>query len=224
MSDIDEATGLPTRVWNVGPDDEGRIRAVWRREDSYVITPAGVDHWSLDEAGQSLGSFSSPAEAAAAMPMLTFNPWEDIDGRDSDFYIKLAPADFDEWVSDETDVVFLRRENGSWWLSVPNQAGQSEYPTRLRGMIAGLELFQASYEQSDKLVAASLELDENDWEIEVETERGFIFATYLHDETFSLQADDGSTTWALFNGEDLIGNYPNIKDAAAAVPTLSATV
>jgi hypothetical protein len=222
MSDIDEATGLSIKEWNIGADDKGRVHAVWKSEDDYVVTPTGRGRWSLNEAGQSLGSFSSANEAAAAMPVLAYDPWEDIDGHDTYLYLKLAPTDFDEWVSDETDNVFLRRENGSWWLSVPNQAGQSEFPTRLRGMIAGLELYEASYAQSEKQVIASLGLDDSDWRVEIEN--GFIVATYLHDESITLQADDNSTTWALFNDEEIVGNYREAKAAAAAVPAPPMTI
>jgi hypothetical protein len=222
MSEIDEATGLSTTEWSIGTDDTGVLQAAWKNEDDYVITQTSGGLWSLDEAGASLGSFSSAVEAAAAMPVLGYDPWEDIDGLNTYLYIKLAPADFAEWVSGETDNVFLRRENGAWWLSIPNHVGQSEFPTRLQGMIAGLEIYEASYEESDKLVIASLGLDNSDWRFEIE--HGYIFATYLHDESIALQADDGSTQWALFKGGDLVGNFRTAKDAAAAVPARPMTI
>ncbi len=217
MSDIDEATGLSTKEWDIGTDRRGRIQAVWKSEDEYVIAPIGNGRWSLNEAGQSMGSFASAVEAAAAMPILEYNPWEDIDGHNRHLYINLAPKNFGEWVSGETDNVFLRRENGSWWLSIPTQAGQSEYPTRLQGMIAGLAHYDESYEQSERLIIGSLKLDESDWRVEI-LKGGMIVATYLHDDTIALQADDASTTWTLFNGEDIVGTYRSAKDAAAAVP------
>lgn len=216
MPDIDEATGLPTKEWNVGTDCKGRVQAVWKSEDDYVIAQTGSGRWSLNEAGEALGSFSSAAEAAAAMPVLEYNPWEDLDGHNRNLYINLAPKDFDEWVSGETDNVFLRRENGSWWLSVPNSAGQSEYPTRLQGMIAGLELYNESYDQSEKLIVDSLKLDDTEWRVEF-LKGGIIVATNLHDETIALQADDASTTWTLFNGEDIVDPHRSAKDGAAAV-------
>lgn len=222
MSDIDEATGLSTMDWRIGSDDEGHIQAVWKSEDTYVITPTDGGLWSLNEAGHPLGSFPSAVEAAAAMPTLEYDPWEDLDGRGTDFYLKLAAADFEEWVSGETENVFLRRDKGSWWLSAPDQVGQSEYPTRLQGMIAGLELYEASYAESEKLIIASLELDDADWRVEID--QGQIFATYLHDESIALQADDGSTRWALFNDGELVGNYRKAKGAAAAAPARSITV
>jgi hypothetical protein len=169
-----------------------------------------------------MGSFASAVEAAAAMPVLEYDPWEDLDDRGTDFYLKLAATDFEEWVSGETETVFLRHDDGSWWLCVLNQAGQSAYPTRLQGMIAGLELYEASYAESKKLVIASLELDDADWRVEIDD--GQIFATYLHDESIALQADDGSTRWALFNDGELVGNYRKATDAAAAVPARSMTV
>jgi len=221
MSDIDMATGLSTGDWSIGTNEAGRIEAVWKREDAYVIAQGDDDCWILNEAGLAIGSFASAVEAVAAMPILEHDPWEDIDGHNSYLYLKLAPADFDEWVSGETDNVFLRREDGSWWLSVPNQAGQSEFPTRLRGMIAGLELYDASYAESEKRVAASLGLDESDWRVEFGS--GFIVATCLHDESITLQADDSSTRWTMFNGEDIVGDYRTAKDAAAAVPARSMT-
>ncbi|MNU30314.1 hypothetical protein D3C71_187990 [compost metagenome] len=223
MSDIDEATGLSTKEWNVGTDRKGRVQAVWKSEDDYVIAQIGSGRWSLNEAGESLGSFSSAAEAAAAMPVLEYNPWEDIDGHNRSLYINLAPRNFDEWVSGETDNVFLRRENGSWWLSVPTQAGQSEHPTRLQGMIAGLELYNESYEQSEKLIIDSLKLSDSDWRVEF-LKGGIIVATNLHDESIALQADDASTTWTLFNGEEIIDTYRSARDAAAAVPARPMTL
>jgi hypothetical protein len=221
MSDIDMATGLSANEWRVATDDNGHVQATWKREDDYVITELGEGRWALAEAGQAMGTFSSPAEAAAAMPVLEHDPWEDIEGHGSYLYIKLAPTDFDEWVSGETDNVFLRREDGSWWLSVPNQAGQSEFPTRLRGMIAGLELYEASYAESEKLIVASLGLDDSDWRVEFGS--GFIAATYLHDESITLQADDSSTRWTMFDGEEIVGDYRTAREAASAVPARSMT-
>lgn len=98
MPDIDEATGLSTKEWNVGTDRKGRVQAIWKSEDDYVIAQIGSGRWSLNEAGESLGSFSSATEAAAAMPVLECNPWEDIDGHNRSLYINLAPRNFDEWV------------------------------------------------------------------------------------------------------------------------------
>lgn len=214
MTAIDQATGLDVGEWNVGTDEEGRVEAVWKAEDAYVIRQVEGDLWSLDEAGVSLGIFGSAVEAAAAMPVLEYDPWEDIDGRGTDFYIKLGPANFHEWASDETDTVFLRRENGSWWLSELNQ-GQSSYPTRLRGMIAGLEMQQESYEQSESRIIASLRLDEGDWRVAIEKE-GFIVADYLHDDGISLQADEYSSRWTLYVDGDSKGDFARVSEAAAA--------
>lgn len=222
MSEIDKTTGLSTKEWNVGTDRKGRVQAVWKSEDDYVIKQIAGGQWSLDEAGASLGSFATALAASEAMPKLEFNPWEDMDGHNRNLYVSLAPKHFDEWVSGETDNLFLRRENGSWWLSAPGQIGQSEYPTRLQGMIAGMETFEASYDETEKLIIASLELDGSDWRIEFEN--GNIVATYLHDESIALQASDNSTEWTLFSGEDIVGNYRRVKDAAAAVPARSLSI
>jgi hypothetical protein len=222
MSDIDETTGLPTAAWEPGIDRKGRVQAVWKQEDEYVIKKIGDGQWSLVEAGESLGSFATALAAAEALPKLEFNPWEDIDGRNQNLYLSLAPVDFDEWVSGETDNIFLRCENGAWWLSVTGETGQSVYPTRQQGMIAGLEAYRESYDKSHEKIIKSLGLDDSDWRFEFEN--GNIIATYLHDESISLQADDNSNKWAMFNGEDIVGNYDSVKDAAAAVPVRSMTL
>lgn len=222
MTNIDEKTGLSTEAWDVGMDRKGRVRAVWNSENEYVITSIGNGLWSLDEAGETLGSFASAIEAAAAMPILDYNPWEDVDGLNRNLYLSLAPKTFEEWVSGETGTISLSRENGCWWLSIPNQVGQSDYPTRLQGMIAGLQEYEASYEESEKNIIRSLGLDAEDWRVVLENDN--IVAVYLQDEKVTLQADSNSLEWMQFNGDDIVGSYPNVKDAAAAVSSRSLTM
>jgi hypothetical protein len=222
MSDIDETTGLPTAEWDIGEDRKGRTQAVWKQEEEYVIQQIGGGQWSLEEAGESLGSFDTASAAAAALPKIDGNPWEDLDGRNKNLYLGLAPVNFDEWVSGETDTIFLRRENGSWWLSVTGETGQSDYPTRQQGMIAGLEIYQESWDKSHEKITKSLELDDSDWRVEFDN--GNITAIYLHDESILLQADDSSARWAMFNGDEIVGNYKTAKDGAAAVPARAMTL
>lgn len=225
MTGIDKVTGLETGQWNVGTDDAGRVEAVWKIEEAYVIRQVDGDVWSLDEADVSLGTFGSAVEAAAAMPALEYDPWEDMDGGGTDFYIKLGPADFEEWASGETETVFLRREDGSWWLSQLNQ-GQTSYPTRLRGMIAGLEMQQESYADSESRIVASLELDEADWRVTVEKE-GFIVAVYVHDESIALQADEDSSRasrWTLYVDGEPKGEFGRVSEAAAAATSAAPTI
>ncbi len=222
MSEIDEKTGLSREEWDVSIGRNGRPMAVWKNEEDYVITEIGDNRWSLVEAGESLGVFDTAVAAADAMPKLEFNPWEDMDGRNQSLYVKLAAKDFDEWSSGETDDLFLRRENGSWWLSEPGVVGQSEYPTRQRGMIAGLEVYQESYKHMNERIIKSLELDAHDWRVEINSSH--VTATNVHDESVTIEANDNSSKWALFNGEDLVGDYKSAKDAADAVPVPAMTL
>jgi hypothetical protein len=216
------AISIPTSDWTVGANEKGLMEAVWKRENEYLIREQSDGRWSLIEAGETLGTFGSALEAANEMPELELNPWEDIDGQDRNFYLKLAPTSFDEWVSGETGDVFLRGENGSWWLSYPNQTGQSQFPTRLQGMIAGLAVYSASYEAQDRLVIASLGLDESDWSVAIDG--GNIIASHKHDENVSLQATDNSTEWSLFNGDEIVGEFRSAKDGAASLVSMKSSI
>lgn len=216
------ANSLPASDWSVGTDEKGRTKAVWKRESEYAIHEQADGKWSLVEAGETLGTFGSALEAANEMPELELNPWEDIDGQDRHFYLKLAPTTFEGWVSGETDDVFLSRENGSWWLSYPNQTGQSEFPTRLQGMIAGLAVYSASYEAQDRLIIASLGLDETDWSVEIDG--GNIRASHRHDGNVSLRATDNSTEWSLFNGDEIIGEFKSAKDGADSLVSMKLSI
>jgi hypothetical protein len=215
MTDFDDTTGLPSEDWHVDRH-EGLITAIWKQESAYQIKETEKGSWTLEEKGEALGEFETALAAAEAMPKLDFDPWEDLDGRNEEFYVKLAATDFEEWTSDETQNVFLRRELGSWWLSEPGVSGQSEYPTRLRGQIAGLELYSKSYEVEHEKVIKSLDLDDQDWRVVID--QGHITGTNVHDESITIEATSGSRKWALFNGEDMVGDYRSAKDAAAAAP------
>lgn len=221
MSAIDKATGLSTTEWETGRDVEGRLQATLKADREYVVTSLQEGGWSLAEAGVSVGIYASAVAAAAEVPSIEYDFWDDVDGTGDYLFLRLAPTDFHEWVSDERETVYLRKEDGAWWLSEPGRSGQSKYPTCLRGKIAGLEVREDSFIASDRKVMASLNLDESEWKIEMDSD--LIVATSLRDGSMTLQADSSSSEWGLFDGEELVGYHRTVEEAAFTASTRSLT-
>lgn len=214
---IDDRTGLSVGEWFVS--HVGKTRAEYKVDRAYMIEEVAAGRWTLKEAGSSLGEFATPIEAADALPKLEIDEW-DSDNR-ALFFVRLAPQDFDEWISGETEMLYLKREGDAYWMTVPGRAGQDDYPTLLRGKIAGNEICRKSWETFNSNIIKSLKLDEAAWKVEIEN--GVLTATNLQDESLSLVAVEGSYSWSLFQGEVLSGTYRTVVEAseAAQKPTFS---
>lgn len=215
ISDHSEAFG---DTWKLLPDLNVAVNYA---DPSYVIGKNRDGKIELRELDEVLGAFDTYSQALVAMPQLEFDPW-DGDGQSLHF-LMLAPQNVREWVSGETDTVTLQKSQGRWWLNVPSEVGQSDYPTMLRAKIAGLELYKKSYEQSEAKVIASMEVDANDWKVEFINDA--IVATNLHDASFTLSLVQNVGKWSVYEGDTLASEGHSTASAAAqSVPKPAMTL
>lgn len=97
--------------------------------------------------------------------------WDQADSRT--WHLSLPAMTVGEYVSGETESLFIREERGTFWLSDPRRQGQSECKTLEEAKKAGDEIVDEMYESQPRAIAEAARLPEG-WVLRGEPD-GFVF-------------------------------------------------
>lgn len=84
----------------------------------------------------------------------------------------LPAMDVETYASGEVDQLYITRSGGAFWLSEPNVAGQSEYPTVEAAKKAGDEIVAEMESRQFREIAVAAGLDPESWKFAFEGEFG----------------------------------------------------
>jgi len=109
------------------------------------------------------------------------------------YWLPLAPATLGEFFSGETANLFVRQEDGRWWLSHSGRSGTSDYDTASAAKDAGNEICHKSHEEMESVLIREIGLPVEEWDFRFGD--GIITITSKADSSIEIVGVDG--TWSI---------------------------
>lgn len=136
------------------------------------------------------------------------------------FYIPLAPSTVGEYVSGETPLILVSKEDGNWWVRAEIDTGSDVFTTLDRAKLAAAERVVDSYDRMQKSIESSLDLDLASWEVSL-VEQDVVIKSLQDDRTIVCSGNINS--WGLHTGDEFIQQFSKLSDAIAHDMSMAST-
>lgn len=123
--------------------------------------------------------------------------WDQLDA--NTYWQSLPATTADEYFSGETASIFIKKENGLWWITTYEGSGADAYQTLEEAKAAGQRTIDQGYEQMNAEIIKDLGVDDL-WG--VDTGDGFIAVTSRLNEDVRIYGGEGARTWSAIAGPE----------------------
>lgn len=139
------------------------------------------------------------------------------------YWHPLAADSVDTYFSGEVDNVWVKREDGQWWLSVDGTSGAEPYDTEEEAIIKAVEKVFQSYVEMPQRVAKDLRLSEAEWgDWRLNLDNGEILLSSIQNESIGISRTEGGP-WYLYHDDELLGQSRDLHEIIAQAAVVLAS-
>jgi predicted secreted protein len=153
------------------------------------------------------------------MTTTTGDLWDKLDN--GSYWQKMPAADATQYISGETDDIFVTHEHGRWWVSRSSNVGADDHASLAEAKEAGQKIIDAANEAMEENILDSLSNYSDRWTISIEG--GTVLLTSTENDKATIFGSEGSPKWIAevdAEGENKVlarTDYLNSAVAAAEV-------